>query len=70
MRMESKLVTIICMWKGIYSEQNRVVAEEIRRAAKKDTTHSVKAVNCLECDGSKEYAEKINCPNYTIPGEK
>ena len=63
--MRSELVPIICMWKEMYNKQNRVVAEELISAAEKDLTHSVRATICLDCDGSREYAEKIKCRNYT-----
>lgn len=54
----------ICFWKDV---ANR----DLEKIAKGDDCITLSPNKpCYECDGTKEYADKINCKAYHLMGEK
>jgi len=49
----------ICMWKVLIGSPNSTSGEDMRES-------NGKARKCIDCDGSREYAEKIECKCYVV----
>lgn len=48
----------ICFWK-------KTLIENLRGEGTSFEGRTRENLPCFDCDGTKVYAEKINCPNYT-----
>ncbi|MBU1136065.1 MAG: hypothetical protein ABIG37_02210 [Nanoarchaeota archaeon] len=57
----------IWVWKKMLKDDNSSTGQDMMRSSNKPCEFMRnKAKKCVECDGTKEYAEKLRCRAYIV----